>query len=111
MLGVIINYIWTFILFSIAGWILEVVFHAISSGKFINRGFLNGPWCPIYGIGVVGFKYLLTIIPDNKPMHPIEIFIIGAILCTILEYIVGFVLDKIYKQKWWDYSKEPFNIQ
>lgn len=107
--SVLVNYIWIFVLFSIAGWTLEVIFHAITSGKFINRGFLNGPWCPIYGFGVVGLKYLLSL-SSKSVISPMEVFIVGAVLCTILEYLVGFILDKIYKQKWWDYSNEPFNI-
>lgn len=96
-----------FVIYSFFGWCLEVVYQAVEHGKFINRGFLNGPYCPIYGFGVIIVCYALDPIKEN-----IVVLYVGAvILTTALELVTGFLLEKIFDQKWWDYSKERFNLK
>lgn len=95
-----------FVLFAIAGYICEVIFAAIVLGKFVNRGFLNGPWCPIYGFGVVIVAICL------KPLsESLLVLFIGLVLLTsVLEYFTGYILEKVFDQKWWDYSDDKFNL-
>lgn len=95
-----------FVLFAIAGYICEVIFAAIVLGKFVNRGFLNGPWCPIYGFGVVIVAICLK--PLSKSL--LVLFIGSVLLTSVLEYFTGFILEKVFDQKWWDYSDEKFNL-
>lgn len=98
--------IWMFTIYSFLGWCVEVSFAACKTGKFVNRGFLNGPVCPIYGFGATIVIVCLSPILDN-----IFILFIGSVLLTsILELITGFLLEKIFQQKWWDYSNAKFNI-
>ncbi len=95
-----------FFIYSILGWIAEVIYCRIVGGKLTNRGFLNGPYCPIYGFGsliiVLSLQYYIN--------SPILVFFIGMILTTILEYITSFFMEKIFNARWWDYSNMQFNI-
>ena len=84
----------------------QVIYAAIIDGKFVNRGFLNGPICPIYGFGVLFVLTLLEPIRENF----LFLFIGSVILTSVLEFITGFLLEKVFKMKWWDYSNERFNI-
>lgn len=95
-----------FVLFAIAGYICEVIFAAIVLGKFVNRGSLNGPWCPIYGFGVVIVAICLK--PLSKSL--LVLFIGSVLLTSVLEYFTGYILEKVFDQKWWDYSDEKFNL-
>jgi uncharacterized membrane protein len=95
-----------FFFYAFLGWVIEVVFSAFSEKKFVNCGLLSGPYCPIYGFGVVGVLLLLTPIKNNLPL----LFLSSVILTSVLEYAVGFILEKIFCQKWWDYSTYRFNI-
>ena len=98
--------LWIFFLYAFLGWCVEVIFHVVSQGKFINRGFLSGPVCPIYGFGVLAVVLCLEPVKGN-----LLVLFIGSILLTsVLEFITGFVLEKFFKDKWWDYSDRPFNI-
>lgn len=96
-----------FLIYSFLGWCLEVIYATLISGKFVNRGFLSGPVCPIYGVGNISVIFLLEPLKDNI----IILFVGSVILTTVLEFITGFILEKIFHQKWWDYSKEPFNFK
>lgn len=97
---------WLFIIYSFFGWCLEVIYQAVELGKFINRGFLNGPYCPIYGFGAIIVIISLCPISEN-----IIVLYIGSVLLTsLLELVTGFLLEKIFNQHWWDYSEEKFNI-
>ena len=100
------TYLWTFFLFAFLGWCSEVVFAAIKQRRFVNRGFLNGPLCPIYGIGVVAIDFLLRPFQGNLPV----LLVGGMLLGSALEYLVGFFLEKLFHQKWWDYSDQPHKI-
>lgn len=98
--------VWIFIIYAFIGWVTEVSYAAVDKGIFVNRGFLNGPYCPIYGCGVVIIVAILTPLKDNL----LILFAGCIILTTILEYITGFLLEKVFHNKWWDYSDKPFNI-
>ena len=98
--------LWIFIIYAILGWCMEVVNEAFISKKFVNRGFLNGPYCPIYGFGIVAVVELLQPYKEN-----ILILFLGSIvLTTILEFITGYILEKVFHRKWWDYDNEPINL-
>lgn len=103
----IIEYLWFFIIYAFLGWSIEVAFHAVTSGKFVNRGFLNGPVCPIYGFGMIILIFLLGSLVE----YSFVLFIGSFFLTSILEFITGFILEKIFDTKWWDYSEKPFNIK
>lgn len=95
-----------FFVYGFLGWCAEVGFAAVKEHKFVNRGFLNGPICPIYGVGVTIVIAFLTPYKDNL----ILLYISSVILVTLLEGVTGWAMDKIFHNKWWDYSKQPFNI-
>lgn len=107
MENLIIKYLWFFIIYAFLGWCVEVAYHVVTSGKFINRGFLNGPVCPIYGFGMIILIYLLSPLVDNF----ILLFLGSFLLTSILEYITGFILERVFHDKWWDYTEVPFNIK
>ncbi len=99
--------VWVFIVYAFLGWCTEVSYAALDTGKFVNRGFLNGPYCPIYGCGVVIVVAALTPLQENLAI----LFVGSFVLTSVLEYITGFLLEKIFHNKWWDYSNFPFNIK
>ena len=99
------KYLYYFFIYSFLGWCLEVCYAALNTGRFINRGFLNGPYCPIYGVGVV---IIVFVFPLRKNIF--ILFIASVILTSILELVTGFALEKIFHYRWWDYSDVPFNI-
>lgn len=96
-----------FIIYAFVGWCTEVVFQASTKGKFINRGFLNGPVCPIYGFGMLLVLACLQPLSDNI----IILFLGSVVLTTVLELFTGLILNKVFHDKWWDYSAEPFNFK
>lgn len=102
----IYTYLWYIFIYSILGWLVEVIYHYLNHKGFVNRGFLNGPYCPIYGIGALFEIILLTKFKYN----PILLYLIAVLVTTVLEYITGFILEKIFNLKWWDYSDEKFNL-
>lgn len=95
-----------FFIYAFLGWCVEVAFVAVTLGKVVNRGFLNGPVCPIYGCGMLGV--LLILLPIKKNI--ILLFFGGMIICSVVELFGGWILDKIFHMRWWDYSDRPFNI-
>lgn len=98
--------LWIFFIYAFLGWCTEVSYAALVTGKFVNRGFLNGPVCPIYGFGVVIVLTCLTPLADNLLL----LFLGSVVLTSALEWITGFVLEKLFHQRWWDYSDQPFNL-
>lgn len=98
--------LWIFMIYSFIGWCVEVSYVGLGKGYFVNRGFLNGPYCPIYGLGVLSVVIILTPLKDNLLL----LFVGSFVLTTVLEYITGFILEKVFGNKWWDYSDLPFNI-
>src|SRR5699024_7121877 len=101
-----IVYLWFFIIYAFLGWCLEVGYHIVTQGKFVNRGFLNGPMCPIYGFGM----NILILSLSSLVEKPLFLFLGSFLLTSVLEYITGFILEKVFDDKWWDYSELPFNI-
>ena len=99
--------VWIFIIYAFLGWCSEVAFAAVNKGKFVNRGFLNGPVCPIYGVGMLIVVLCLLYLRDR----PLLLFLGSALLTTALEFVTGFVLERFFHDKWWDYSDMPFNIK
>ncbi len=106
MLEQIENYIALFFIYSIAGWIMESVSISIRNKKFTNRGFLIGPYCPIYGVGVLLITILLRKYNDDAWIT----FFMSLLICGTLEYLTSYVMEKLFKARWWDYSQRKFNI-
>ncbi len=96
-----------FFIYAFLGWIAEVIYSTLKTGRFINRGFLSGPVCPIYGVGMAVVILLLNTLREKWWL----LFIVGSLLCSVLELLTGVVLEKIFKVKWWDYSNEKFNLK
>jgi len=102
-----------FAFYAFTGWILETIYASISANRFINRGFLAGPFCPIYGFGailIIQAHVLLGSILHAGSILLITTVGLAVVLTTILEYITGYALEKIFYCKWWDYSKEFLNL-
>ena len=99
--------VWIFIIYAFIGWCTEVSYAALDTGKFVNRGFLNGPYCPIYGCGVVIVVAILTPLRESL----LILFIGSLVLTTALEFVTGYILEKVFHNKWWDYSDKPFNVK
>ena len=93
-------YFLIFIIYSMTGWLLEVISTYPDTKCFVNRGFMVGPYCPIYGKCALLMIFLL---------HPFKkiytIFIMSVIICSVAEYITSYVMEKLFKARWWDYSK------
>ena len=103
--------LWFFIIYSVVGWCVEVAYHALTLGKVINRGFLNGPVCPIYGFGMLAILMVFNTI-SGMPYgnHALSLFFGGMALTTSIELFGGWALDRLFHLRWWDYSNEPFNF-
>ena len=95
-----------FFVYGFLGWCTEVGFAAFKTHHFVNRGFLHGPICPIYGVGVTAVITVLT--PYKSDI--IVLYILSVVLVTVLEGVTGWAMDKIFHNKWWDYSDMPLNI-
>lgn len=115
---------WYFLIYSFVGWCIEVIFHAITVGKVINRGFLCGPVCPVYGFGAISvFAVVDGVLPDifHYPAEKLTggddiigiliVFVCGVALATAVELLAGWLLDVAFHMRWWDYSNEPFNFR
>ena len=95
-----------FFVYGFLGWCTEVAFAAWKEHRFVNRGFLNGPICPVYGIGVTLVVHFLSPYRSNL----IILYITSTILVTALEWLTGFILERVFHNKWWDYSNMPLNL-
>ena len=104
-----------FVLFSFLGWFIEVLYAYYKHRKFVNRGFLAGPFCPIYGIGVVILYISIHNILDQYVFHRLALlistFFLSAFLTTLIEWVVGALLYYFFKTRWWDYSDQKLNVQ
>lgn len=103
---IICSYIILFFFYSFLGWCLEVGCKLVSERKFINRGFLVGPYCPIYGFGAL----FITILLKRYYNDPFTLFIMAVLLCSILEYSTSYILEKLFQTRWWDYTHYRFSI-
>lgn len=95
-----------FIILAMMGWVMEVTLQLVQKHKFSNRGFLIGPYCPIYGCGGV----LITLTLSNLSSHPVALFSTAILICGVLEYLTSYFMEKIFNARWWDYSNNKFNI-
>lgn len=95
-----------FLIYSIIGWIIEGIDMLILTKKIVNRGFLIGPYCPIYGFGAL----FIIMVLDKYKSDALVLFVMCVLSCGILEYMTSLIMEKIFKTRWWDYSKNKFNI-
>lgn len=100
------HYFSLFVIYAFMGWCMEVILCSVDTGRFVNRGFLNGPYCPIYGFGMLIIITALTPIEDNL----ILLFAGSMVLCSALELVTGRGLKTLFHATWWDYSQKPFNF-
>ena len=106
MLHTIEIYFLLFISYAFLGWCMEVTCKFIQYKKFINRGFLIGPYCPIYGWGALA----ITILLKRYMEDPLVLFVMSTLICSIIEYLTSYFMEKKYHARWWDYSNKKFNI-
>ena len=97
---------WLFFFYSFIGWCIEVCSAAVQHRKFVNRGFVAGPLCPIYGFGAMLFEIFLPELTED----PFFLFLGGFVLASLLEYSTGMFFEKVYKKKLWDYSRFRYNV-
>lgn len=102
----IIYYFLFFFIYSIIGWLVESLYVSILEKKIVNRGFLIGPYCPIYGLGAL----LIILYIEQYKDNILTVFILGVVICAFLEYITSYLMEKIFKARWWDYSNRKFNL-
>lgn len=96
-----------FALYSILGWFVESVYMSFCNRKLTNRGFAKGPFCPIYGFGAVSCYLLLSPLKGQY----LKVYVVGAVLATIFEYLVGIAMIKFLGELWWDYNEKPLNYR
>ena len=102
----IVTYFLLFMIYSIVGWFMEVTCKSFEAKRFINRGFMIGPYCPIYGWGAI----FITILLKRYISDWIVLFFMSMITCGILEYLTSYVMEKLFHARWWDYSRRKYNI-
>ena len=95
-----------FVLYSFLGWMCETIYCSIDDKKFVNRGFLNGPFCPIYGTGALLVIDIFMKYKDDL----VVLFILSVVITSIVEYITSYLLEKIFNLQLWDYSTYSFNL-
>ena len=102
----VVNYFLLFMIYSVLGWTIETIVTCIINKKFVDRGFLIGPYLPIYGTGALAIVIFL------KPYYNdyVALFVMSVIICSIIEYLSSYFMEKIFKARWWDYTHIPFNI-
>ena len=99
-------YFLLFLVYSFLGWCLEVGVKLYEDHAFVNRGFLIGPYCPIYGFGAL----IMSIFLNRYLNDPVVLFIMIVFSCSILEYFTSYILEKLFHTRWWDYSNRKFHI-
>lgn len=95
-----------FLIYSFIGWIIEVIVIGVQEKKFINRGFMIGPYCPIYGYSSIIMILYLNHYKDNV----LTVFLLAVVICTVIEYLISLLMEKLFNARWWDYSNRKFNI-
>ena len=105
-MSTVLNYLFYFFVYSFMGWLLEVAVRFKEEKKFVNRGFLLGPICPIYGYAMVA----LVLLVGTKGQDILSIFLMTVFVCATLEYFTSLIMEKLFKARWWDYSNKKFNI-
>lgn len=97
-------FLW-FLFYSFCGWVYESILVSVQERRPVNRGFLNGPLCPIYGTGAV-----LGVVVLGEIDNPILLFVVSAVGACLLEYVTSWVMELLFHARWWDYSHFPFNL-
>ena len=105
-MDIIYKYFLYFIIYSFIGWLMEVICKLFEYKRFINRGFLIGPICPIYGFGVL----FIILLIGNDRNDILSVFLKAILICSVLEYLTSYFMEKLFKARWWDYSDKLFNI-
>ena len=106
-LYIISKYFLLFLLYSFAGWVMETTWVSWCNKKLVDRGFLIGPYCPIYGCGAI----LIILFLKRFSYSPVLLFLSTVVLCGGLEYFASWCMEKVFKARWWDYSNRKFNIK
>ena len=101
------QWILIFLAYSFLGWVCESIWCSIGTKKLVNRGFLKGPWCPIYGFGGI----IAVVATQGITAYPLLVFAVTMVACSVLEYFTGWLLETLFKTTWWDYSKRKFNLK
>ena len=94
-----------FMTYAFGGWAMEVIISLLQRRKLVNRGFLVGPICPIYGVGALLLSFAVS--PDESPL---VIFCVAVVGSAVLEYSVSYIMEKLFRVRWWDYTDQPFNL-
>lgn len=105
-LELISKYFILFIIYSFAGWVMETLWVSWCNRRLVDRGFLIGPYCPIYGFGAL----LIVLLLNKLAFSPILVFLMTVFVCGALEYFASWIMEKIFKARWWDYSNVKFNL-
>lgn len=100
------NLFFYFVIYSFLGWCVEVAYAYKNQKKFVNRGFLNGPLCPIYGLCITS----MVIVLDSIHVNMAFLIIVATVVISTIEYLTGYLLEKLFKTKYWDYTEDPFNF-
>lgn len=95
-----------FLIFAVVGWLLETCFSFYALGHFTKRGFLFGPLCPIYGFGAL----ILIMFFSTYKKHNLKLFIYAALIFSVFEYVVSYIMDAMFSLKLWDYTSEFLNL-
>ena len=106
MLEIVEKYLLLFFIYSFLGWLMEVIIGLVTTKKFVNRGFLIGPYCPVYGVGVCLLTFFLNKYADDIAI----LFFMSILICGSLEYFTSYIMEKVFKARWWDYHNRKFNI-
>ena len=103
---------WYFLIYSFIGWCVEVIYHAVVKGRILNRGFLCGPVCPVYGFGMLAICTMSALADIEAMGHAgvLVLFLGGMLLASSIELLAGWLLLKLFHARWWDYRTEPFNL-
>lgn len=105
-MNVFIELVLLFFIYAFIGWLWETIYCSIKAKAFVYRGFLIGPYCPIYGFGILSVIYFLEPFKNNLFL----LYIFSALLVTALEYVTSYGLEKLFHASWWDYKDVPLNI-
>ena len=108
------DYIFYFFMYGFVGWLGESIYCSVGNKRWINRGFLRGPLCPIYGTGAIVLLlciYPLRELTANLYVNEIIIFFVGLVVCDTVEFLTSLIMEKLFNARWWDYSDRKFNIQ
>lgn len=106
MLEIVAKYFLYFIIYAFMGWLMEEIWHLIKLHKIVDRGFLIGPLCPIYGWGCI---FIILLIGHNTNDF-LAVFLKAIVVCSILEYLTSYIMEKLFHARWWDYSSSRFNL-